>query len=127
MAGQRRITWKELLLAGFWVTAFIATHLPKVPQPIHKISDKTMHGTGFAILGCLLSWVLYGRVKGLMRHAGVVLLVIAVYALLDELLQIPVGRHCDFWDWVADMLGATAGLVVFHLLRRITSHNFLAK
>jgi VanZ family protein len=43
-----------------------------------------------------------------------------VYGALDELLQIPVGRHCDLWDWVADMGGVAAVLAVagFYLALR---------
>ena len=117
MAGRRRISLKVLLLVGFWLSAFIATHLPRVPRAIPRVSDKTLHFVAFAVLGGLLSWVLQGRVTGLARHAVSVLLIIAVYGAVDELLQIPVGRHCDVWDWIADLLGATVGLGVFHLLR----------
>lgn len=121
MAGRRRISVKVLLLVGFWLSAFVATHLPRVPQNLPRVSDKTMHFVAFAILGGLLSWVLHRRDTGIARHALVVLLVIAVYGAVDELLQIPVGRHCDIRDWIADMLGATAGLFAFHLLRLLSS------
>ena len=114
-----RFMWKDGALLSFWLLAFIATHLPKIPQSMGRVSDKTLHSVSFLILGGLLSWVLHGRITGLVRHAAIVLLIIAVYGAVDELLQIPVGRHCDFQDWIADMLGGIFGLALFHLTYRI--------
>lgn len=105
---------KDGLLIGFWLSAFIGTHLPKVPQSIRQLNDKTLHGISFAILGCLFSWVLHGRISQTVRHAGTVLLVMAFYGAMDELLQIPVGRSCDIRDWFADMAGALVGLGLFY-------------
>ena len=121
MARHGRLLWKDWTLIGFWLLAFIATHLPKVPQAIRPVSDKTLHSASFLILSTLLSWVLHGRVKGTLRHGATVLLIIAIYGTLDELLQIPVGRHCDFYDWVADMLGGVFGLILFHIANGVTT------
>lgn len=114
MTPPRTISWKALLLTIFWLSVFVATHLPRLPRSIGRVSDKTLHFTAFAILGYLLSWVLFSRMRGVLRHGGMVLSIIAIYAALDELLQIPVGRRCDFWDWIADMIGAACGLTLFH-------------
>lgn len=114
MAPRRTISWKILLLASFWLSVFVATHLPRVPRALGRVSDKTLHFAAFAILGYLLSWVLYSRIKGFANHALTIVAIIAVYGAVDELLQIPVGRVCDFQDWVADMIGGTVGLALFH-------------
>lgn len=116
-----RFLWKDWTLISFWLLAFIATHLPKVPQAIRPVSDKTLHSVSFLILATLLSWVLHGRIAGTLRHGATVLLIIALYGAVDELLQIPVGRHCDFYDWIADMLGGIFGLLLFHAANGITS------
>lgn len=93
---------------------FIGTHLPKVPEGLEKVSDKTLHGTAFAGLSLLLSWATYAKHRLARRHWGLVLAIIAVYGAIDEVLQIPVGRHCDFNDWLADIGGAIAGLTLFY-------------
>ena len=111
-----RFMWKDLALLSFWLLAFIATHLPKVPQSMGRVSDKTLHSVSFMILGGLLSWVWHGRMRGVVRHGVLVLVIIAIYGAIDELLQIPVGRHCDFQDWIADMQGGIVGLALFYLL-----------
>jgi VanZ family protein len=41
----------------------------------------------------------------------------AAYGVLDELLQIPVGRTCDVRDWMFDIAGAATGLALFRFLR----------
>ncbi len=81
------------------------------------MSDKTLHSLSYTILAGLLSWALASRIKGVVRHGAMVLLIIALYGAVDELLQIPVGRRCDFYDWLADMRGGIIGLAVFHLAR----------
>ena len=64
-------------------------------------------------------WSTHGRGwRGAARYAPV-LLVAALYGVMDELSQPPVGRTADPVDWVADMLGATTGFLVFLLLRWI--------
>lgn len=119
MTVRRGLLWKDIALISFWLTAFIGTHLPQVPQAINQVSDKTLHSAAFTILGGLLSWVLQDRVRGWNRHGLLVLLIIAAYGAADELLQIPVGRHCDFQDWVADMIGGCTGLALFHVVHRL--------
>jgi VanZ family protein len=122
---QRSISWKALLLTIFWLSVFIATHLPKVPRAIGKVSDKTLHFAAFAILGYLLTWVLFSRHREFVRLATLVLAIIAIYGAVDELLQIPVGRRCDFWDWVADMIGAAVGLGLFHFARFLKQRYYV--
>jgi VanZ family protein len=111
-------TW-QLALAGFWLALFVSTHLPSnLPILPKSGNDKVVHFTAFAILATLLAttWQLTaGHLTA--RHLVVVWIVLVVYAALDELTQIPVGRDCSFWDWTADALGAAVALVLFARLR----------
>ncbi len=38
------------------------------------------------------------------------MLAVALFACLDELLQIPVGRSAEWLDWVADVTRAAVGI-----------------
>ena len=60
-------------------------------------------------LAFLLAWRFHlaGR-KGI-ALVVVVTLVIAVYGIVDELLQIPVGRNADIADWIAGLHGCCGG------------------
>jgi VanZ family protein len=49
----------------------------------------------------------------------IALFVTIVYAGLDELLQIPVGRTADWLDFYADIAGITMGLSFYVLGRSI--------
>lgn len=111
----RTLTWPTLLLAAYWLACFIATHLPKVPSAVEAVSDKTWHFVAYSILSVLLAWALSRRYRGVFYHSGVVMGIIAVYGVIDEVLQIPVGRHCDLHDWMADMIGAICGCAAFHI------------
>jgi VanZ family protein len=71
------------------------------------------------ILAFLLvaSWELNsGRLNA--RHLTFAWIAVAVWAAIDELTQIPVGRVADFWDWLADVAGAAAGILLFVAVRQ---------
>ena len=77
-----------------------------MPVPARALpggSDKLIHFVAYLGLACLLG-LLRGPQKWLSSFA-----VLAVCAVIDELLQIPVGRSCDVADGLADWLGAAAG------------------
>lgn len=87
----------------------ILTHVP-VPQTSLEINhlDKLIHLLAYFPLGLLLPTC---RVRGC-QGGWVCLLVIGLYGILDELLQIPVGRTASVLDWAADLAGATMGYLV---------------
>jgi VanZ family protein len=77
------------------------------------LSDKILHligyfGYGLTLLSAALAfWNIDDRRKIFLT----ILLFGALFALSDEIHQyfIP-GRNCDFFDWVADMIGITLSL-----------------
>jgi len=111
----------QLVLAGYWIALFVATHLPPttpfLPGPA---IDKLVHALVYAVLAGLLAtaWELAAGVLAL-RHLCWAWVVVAMYGALDEITQIPVGRECSFWDWSADAIGAVVGLALFVGIRRL--------
>lgn len=79
-------------------------------------SDKTYHFLAYAGLAFLLGWTL--QFKSRLRHALAVLSIAAIYAFTDEALQnlIP-GRTFDWWDMVADWMGAGSGMAAYLVCR----------
>lgn len=114
----RRLTGAAL--GGYLLLMFAATHYPKPEQISPQVSDKLLHFCAYAGLAVLVVAALHVRRRLGWRALGLTALGCAVYGALDELLQIPVGRHCDLWDWVADMGGVAAVLAVagFYLALR---------
>ena len=115
LTDDRWLLHRRVLLAVIWITLVILTHIP-VPQTVQGlgVSDKLIHLVGYFPLGLLLPAC---RVPGC-ESWGRCLLVIAIYGILDELFQIPVGRTASIFDWVADVLGILLGLTVWRMLAR---------
>ncbi len=105
-------------LAAYWCLLFVVTHipLPKLPGP--EGSDKVGHlGAYLALQFLLLLWLdLSGKL--VRRTWPIAIVVIWGYAVVDEVLQSFVNRHCDFWDGVADCCGSVLGVIVFLSVRR---------
>jgi VanZ family protein len=122
----------KIVLAGYVLVLLIATHLPPTVSlllPEEHNLDKLYHFTAYAILAGFLAtaWQLASGVLTA-RHLRWVWIAVAIFAALDEITQIPVGRDCDFWDWTADVIGAAVGLLVFAWLRRrITARTTQAR
>jgi VanZ family protein len=100
------------------VTMFVGTHTPMdlSTQIVH--SDKMMHFWAYMTLAfaAATTWDLAaGKLQG--YQYLLLWLACAAYGIADELLQIPVGRSCEFMDWTFDIIGAAMGLVLFRILR----------
>ena len=115
LTADRWLSHRRVLLAVIWISLVILTHIP-VPQTVQGlgVSDKLIHLIGYFPLGLLLPAC---RVPGC-GTGWRCLVVIAIYGILDELFQIPVGRTASFLDWVADVLGILLGLSAWRMLAR---------
>lgn len=106
---RRWLTERRALLVVIWIILATITHIP-VPQSVPEIrhADKLVHLIAYFPLGLLLP---ASNIRGL-RSRWVCVAVIATYGILDELLQIPVGRTASVYDWMADLLGASIGALL---------------
>lgn len=100
-----------LALAVYWIALFVGTHIP-LPEfeELPKSSDKAMHFAAYAGLSFLIGLWISARRALTVRIYVLVFAATVVYAVLDELLQIPVGRSCDVLDILADWAGSLIGL-----------------
>ena len=110
------------VICGYWCCMFLATHLP-VERAIEQVpaSDKQLHFAAYGLLGLLLPFWSQGvrsdrdasdRLRLAVRRGMRLIGILWVYAIADELLQIPVGRSAEFLDWMADAIGAVFGVAV---------------
>ena len=119
------------VLAGLYLLAmFLATHMP-LPSGMAKPGipgvDKLVHTAMYAGLAVLvLAAASIGRPVSL-GMAVVLLLLIATYAAVDEWTQqfVP-GRSSDPRDWVADVIGASLGAILFLVGRKLWTAKKLA-
>lgn len=112
-----------LALVLYWLTIFIATHIP-VPAWTRRMamSDKTMHYIAFFILAVLL-WLTVSfekKVNWLKLRTWLIVILIVIYAVIDEILQRAMYRSADYRDIIADLAGAFAGLLVMTFVRGVT-------
>ena len=124
-AGGRR--WLSAWLPVFLLEALVLflssrSYLP-LPKTVPYL-DKAAHFAEYALLGWLLrrAFVLTLRPGRAAAVAAVGLA--AILGAGDELFQSTVpGRNSSGWDWLVDVLGATAGVAVAALWYR---HRFPA-
>ena len=122
----RRVRIAATVLILYWIALFIATHVPIDAIELAHNSDKVIHFAAYAGLAFLLALAMRPqRRSGLWTYAALYATA-ASYAVVDELIQSLVpGRSADPLDWLADVCGAGAGLVVYWIVRS-AFYSFLA-
>src|SRR5262245_35249523 len=104
-------------LAVYWIVLVVATHIPNPPEAImHDNTDKWLHTSAYAVLAALMAanWALR---KPLPWWVCVGLMALAAFwGAIDEVTQIPFNRACDFYDWLADLIGSVLGAALFFAL-----------
>jgi VanZ family protein len=126
---QKKIILIYVPLAIYWIALLIGTSLPTVSVPSVAFGDKIAHFAAYLILSALLSLSLLFQNKNDMlksKHTIWAFIIVSFYGGLDEIHQgfIP-GRSQDIFDWLADSIGALAGvLFLLYLLKR---NGYIAK
>jgi VanZ family protein len=117
----------RLALAGWWALMFAGTHIPPRPSlESAPVNDKVVHFLMYAVLGALLPlWDGWRRLSP--RRLAEFFAILSLYAVADELLQIPVGRTADWRDGLADLAGAAAGLAVAMAVREASLKGFMRR
>jgi VanZ family protein len=118
--GDARRRFLGVAVAVYWTTLLIATHVP-VPGSTDSIpgADKAAHFVGYGVLGLLVTLWIALRRRLRVHHLLLIIVGLAAYAALDELLQVPVGRTCDLADWMWDVIGSCVGALLIALVSRL--------
>ena len=98
-------------LLALWIAALVLSHFPVERLPEMSTSDKRLHFAGFFLLSglLLLSLAAYGVRHS--RRIPIALVMMVLYAAIDETTQPWFNRSCDSRDFLADVLGAVAAIV----------------
>jgi VanZ family protein len=109
----------RVVLAVYWLTIFILTHIPSPQLPKVDIGDKTAHLLAYGLLSGLLLVTLH-RTSRIRRVEAVTLLICICYGAIDEWIQaIPIiNRSCELYDWFADVTGAAIAVAVISVMLR---------
>lgn len=103
-----------LPLIIYWLIIFTLTTVPTEAPQLFEFQDKVEHFLAYFVLGSLLTLALHfqNKIPLFVRRTFIIaLILIFIYGALDEIHQyfIP-GRDCDFFDWLADIFGGSAGV-----------------
>ncbi|MEC9092306.1 MAG: VanZ family protein [Planctomycetota bacterium] len=106
---------------GYWLLGFLLTHLPMRSQSEGLVAnqDKYMHCLLYAGLALLLAtWL--GACRKTRSTIVLTFLICSLYGVLDEGLQalIPT-RDASLGDWIADVVGTSAGCLGYGVLAGI--------
>ena len=116
-----------ILLAGYWLTIFVLTHIPAERLPHTDVSDKLAHFGAYGLLTTLIYLTIWSRWPEF-RFAWLWTVMIAMlYGAVDEILQIPVNRVADVNDWLADSAGALVAATLLAALRQFTWRRAIAR
>jgi VanZ family protein len=106
---RRLRAWAPALL--YMAGIFVASAQPTVRLPRLDHSDKVLHFAAYAGLGATLAYAGAGTALGPLPLIAIG----SLYGASDEIHQSYVpGRTPDLLDWVADTLGAVAGVLAAH-------------
>jgi VanZ family protein len=118
LAGFRRSLLLVCIL--MWASAFCLSHIPLERLPALPGKDKSLHFIGFACLGSILLLTLVAHSRRhdhkLLRLSAITLVVTAVYGAIDEMTQPLVRRYGALDDWLADVAGSVAAVVIWGIV-----------
>ncbi|MBZ0183373.1 MAG: VanZ family protein [Melioribacteraceae bacterium] len=110
-------------LVLYWILLLVLTSLPSNALPKQAFSDKVNHFLAYFGLAVLLSGTLFYQKKNRFLSAKYLISTIVLssfYGFLDELHQLFIpGRYAEFYDWVANFIGALTGTFIFFLFLKI--------
>ncbi len=96
---------------------FAASSVPGNDLPLLPATDYIMHGLEYAGLGFLIAWWRKTRGERIPQLYIFSVAAASLYGITDELHQYFVpGRCMTLTDWLADTMGAMAGVAVFFVL-----------
>lgn len=102
-----------LFLCGcIWGIAAIGTHIPAEHIPKTGYSDKTLHLLGYTILAGSFLLAMWSRRFSRKKRILRAIIILLVYAALDEITQPLVNRYASVLDWVADAAGVGVAVLV---------------
>ena len=117
LTGRHKIT--IAVAVSYFIALFVSTHIP-IPKIVYKagVSDKWLHFLAYMNLFFLLWFSVFNDKKANWRKLAVwvIFLGAIICGGVDEISQPYTGRTCDFWDFMADAKGVSAGLIIVTFL-----------
>ncbi|MFO0916152.1 MAG: VanZ family protein [Pirellulales bacterium] len=115
--------WVIGLALSYWLLIFVLTHLPSNSLPPRAMMrDKVAHFLAYAGLTFLIGLSFRLKFRMTLTAAFWIVVLAVFYGAVDEITQSLVpGRSTDVRDWMADGLGAMAGLIALEIVVALRS------
>ncbi len=106
-------------LVLYWILLAVLTSVPGPALPvILDTGDKFKHFAAYFLLAIYINLSLHFQTKfpNIKKYFFLIsIVIIAVYGALDEIHQIfIINRSCEFFDWIADVLGGLLGTTLIY-------------
>ncbi len=100
----------------YWLTIFVATHIPSPDLPAVEVNDKTVHFVAYALLATLVFATLRTTFPRVRRAEALTIVLCLVYGAFDESTQPLFNRYADINDWLANAAGVASAVGVMGLV-----------
>ena len=109
------LRWLPALLWATGIFILSAWSSPPKMDKVLPMADKAVHWTLFSVQCWFIASALRSPNRSLPATVGLAILLASGYGAVDEFHQhyVP-NRTCDFMDWLADTLGASAAAGAFY-------------
>lgn len=117
---MKDFTWRFVPVIVWATFLFVLSSIPDLSFPVQIFSwdDKIHHAVAYMPLGLLLLRGIVGRKESRPRDLWLAIAIGSLYGMLDEVHQYFVpGRHMDWTDALADVVGVVLGSLIFYKWR----------
>jgi len=118
MPGRPRFLVAPALAVVLSAAIFLFGLSPRLPSPLRRVSDKAMHGVGYAVLSFTSAEALAVLRWGPSPPLGALGYALAHGATLEALQSYTPRRRAQWGDLLADAVGALLGVTGWWLWRR---------
>jgi VanZ family protein len=114
------VIWSLVIL---WIICIPGSSIPETPFIYIPHFDKIVHAFIFGVFAFLINFGLYRQKNSFLRrnHYTITMIAGVLYGVITEWIQLSFipGRSGELMDWVADVAGTIAGIMIFHFSRKI--------
>lgn len=127
MVNRKIISAIPFLLFSIAIYIVSSIEGPELPELGFELSDKLLHITVFFFYGITITFFVQNNFPSLISKKQIIIIFLigTFYAITDEFHQnFVIGRDCNFFDFLADVIGIIISLLLFKNIQKISISFF---